>query len=256
MRSPVPRSPADATADRRSAWLLAVPLLIILIVAGAAMLFTRSAGLPGSAQPHAVRHSVKTATPATPVLAHRVRAMPHHAKPTLRPTQARKSRPVRKPRPAPVHRTIPAPVPVMNPTPAYPPPTLPPAPVVAAAPTAGSAPTAVVAAAAQPVGATPTAAVASFYTLIANHQFDQAAQLWSQNMVNTWGIEDGIVRRFSSTTKLAIKDIRLISQAGGHATVSVDLLEWKGPSSGAQELIGTWYLIQGPSGWLLDQVRS
>ena len=108
---------------------------------------------------------------------------------------------------------------------------------------------------AQSAGATPTAAVESFYTLIANHQFDQAAQLWSQNMVNTWGIEEGIIHRFSATTRLDIKGIRLVSQAGGHATVSVDLLEWKGASSTPQELIGSWNLVQGPSDWLLDQAH-
>jgi hypothetical protein len=74
-------------------------------------------------------------------------------------------------------------------------------------------------------------------------------------MVNTWGIQDGIVRRFSSTTALEIKDIRPVSQSDGHAAVVVDLLEWKGSSPRGQELIGTWDLIQGPSGWLLDQAH-
>jgi serine/threonine protein kinase len=251
-----PRSTVDNTTHRNpAAWLLAVPLLIILMVAGATVFLTRSSGLLGSAKPHAIGRIAKTAAPATPVLAHRGQGQPHRAKPKLRPAHVPKPGPIHKARSVPTHRTNPTRAPASNPVPVRTAPTSPSPPAVASVPTPGPAPTAVIAAAAQSGAATPTAAVESFYAFIANHQFDDAARVWSQNMVNTWGIQDGIVRRFSSTTALEIKDIRPVSQSDGHAAVVVDLLEWKGSSPRGQELIGTWDLIQGPSGWLLDQAH-
>lgn len=99
----------------------------------------------------------------------------------------------------------------------------------------------------------PATTVASFYTLIAQHDYGAAAQLWSPHMQSAFPPAENINQRFGQTQTLALERAEVISQdpVKGTAAVGVDVLE--STQAGARRWVGTWYLIRGPSGWLLDQ---
>jgi hypothetical protein len=99
----------------------------------------------------------------------------------------------------------------------------------------------------------PVAAVVSFYSLAEQHEFDRAAQLWSARMRANYPPGENIVGRFGSTERLTLRsaDILVLDEAAGHATVAIDLVEQVGGAS--RRFVGTWQLVRGPDGWLLDQ---
>jgi hypothetical protein len=46
-------------------------------------------------------------------------------------------------------------------------------------------------------------------------------------------------------------DVVTLDESAGRAVVAVDLVETVGP--GTRHYVGTWALVRGPAGWLLDQ---
>ncbi len=66
---------------------------------------------------------------------------------------------------------------------------------------------------------------------------------------------ENITRRFSQTRGLTVQRIETIAHdpAAGRATVAVELVEVVGTPPLTRRYVGTWQLVQGPSGWLLDQ---
>ena len=72
-------------------------------------------------------------------------------------------------------------------------------------------------------------------------------------MQATFPPAENIDQRFSQTQSLAIERADVVSQdaASGKAAVNVDVLE--STRAGARHWVGTWYLVRGPGGWLLDQ---
>lgn len=136
-----------------------------------------------------------------------------------------------------------------------------PAPVVTSTPAPGSIAASNAAAAPQPVpsqaaGAaatadTPQAAVTAFYSAVLQHRFDQAATLWSERMKANYPPSVNIDDRFAGTTELTINQSRLVSSAGGNASLYIDLTEVTYGT--IHHWVGTWQLVQTTSGWLLDQ---
>ena len=134
-----------------------------------------------------------------------------------------------------------------TPAPVAPPVQLPAGPPgVLAAPGTGAAETAT----------SPEAAVRSFYALVEQGQFDRAAGLWSQRMRSSYPPAENITSRFADTQAVTINraDVVQLDPASGQATVAVSLVELRGPGPvTTRQYVGKWYLVRGPSGWLLDQ---
>lgn len=102
-----------------------------------------------------------------------------------------------------------------------------------------------------PSGGGPATAVVQFYTAVAQHQFADAAALWSPSMLKTWGRKQGIDDRFADTRSISVRiDNTAVDPASGTATVAVDITEQT--SSGLRHYVGTWQLIQSNGSWLLD----
>jgi hypothetical protein len=95
--------------------------------------------------------------------------------------------------------------------------------------------------------------VARFYQLVDQRQFDAAAQLWSARMRAEYPPAQNIHGRFDTTRDLTLRraDVASVDQAGGRAEVAIDLLETTG--AGSRRWVGSWYLVRGGAGWLLDQ---
>lgn len=130
----------------------------------------------------------------------------------------------------------------------------------AATPMLTPAPTSIVAAdRPQPAGETaisaadPTQAVSSFYALVSSHQFDEAVQLWTPQMVSAFPPQENIYQRFSNTQAIQLQRADVVSQDQSRATVAVDLVE-SDSQAGQRHYVGNWYVVRGPSGgWMLDQ---
>jgi hypothetical protein len=100
--------------------------------------------------------------------------------------------------------------------------------------------------------ADPREAVARFYTLVSNHQFDSAVELWSPRMRAAFPPATNLNQRFSQTRDMQLQRVDILSQDESQATVAIDLLESDGPA-GQRHFVGNWYLVRGSRGWMLDQ---
>jgi hypothetical protein len=101
-------------------------------------------------------------------------------------------------------------------------------------------------------GADPRQTVSSFYDLVSTHQFDTAAQLWSPQMRSAFPPDQNISQRFSNTQAIRLQRADVVSQDQAQATVAVDLVE-SDAQAGQHHFVGTWHLVRGPGGWMLDQ---
>jgi hypothetical protein len=99
----------------------------------------------------------------------------------------------------------------------------------------------------------PSAAVAQFYSLVAQHQFGSAAELWSPHMRAAFPPQQNINERFGETQSLALRRADVVSQdpSAGRAAVAVDVVESSQGTS--RHWVGTWFLVRGSGGWLLDE---
>lgn len=228
VRKPVVRpEPRRSTTDRRP-WplLMGLPVLLLAIAAGA-LFALRAGGSPSGGH----RSALAPSTPRTVShIKHKTRSAP--ATPATALPQ-----PTATPQPAVAVPTATAPAPSPTPTIA---PAAPPAAVVAAQPETSSG------------AATPEDAILTFYQLVSNHQFDQARQLWSAHMQATWDPYQNINLRFGDTQTMEVLRNSLVSRSDGRATVDVSLIEVKQNSS-TIPITGSWQLVRGPNGWLLDQ---
>ena len=223
--APTERIVAPPTIDRRRGvpaspfLLLVIPLLLALLVAA----FT----LP---RPSPTNTAVLSAT-----------TTPH---PTTEPSA------FPAPTSLPPVETTPEPTtPPATPEPTLPPPpasTLAPVPPPAAvAPQPAPAPVA-------PIPPSPAAAVVrSFYDLITQERFDEAASLWSPRMQANYPPSTNIYGRFDRTRQIVIREIAPVPQNTGGATVAIDILEVL-DSGVTRRWVGTWYLVWDGSRWLMD----
>jgi hypothetical protein len=103
--------------------------------------------------------------------------------------------------------------------------------------------------------ASPVQAVIRFYTLAAEHKFDQAVQLWSPAMQTAYPPAENINSRFADTRSIYVTSSSVVAQdpASGRATVAVDLVETTGTPPSTRRWTGTWDVVNSPTGWLLDQ---
>jgi len=99
---------------------------------------------------------------------------------------------------------------------------------------------------------TPIGAVRGFYQLVSAHQFDAAASLWSARQQAQYPPAINIAGRFANTSEISVDMARIANQNANTATVAVTITEVK-QGQAPQRLNGTWQLVRGPSGWLLDQ---
>jgi hypothetical protein len=194
-----------------------------------------TAGNPPTLDPAATRQAAPagpTARPATPTV-----AQPAAAGPTA-PAAARTAAatPTTASPPVAAAPTSAAPPAAAAPTPAAPP---------AAAAAASNAASAVVA-------SDPGQAVSAFYALVSSHQFDTAAQLWSPQMRSAFPPQQNIDQRFGSTQAIRLQRADVVNQDQSQATVAVDLVE-SDAQAGQRHFVGTWHLVRGPNGWMLDQ---
>jgi hypothetical protein len=93
--------------------------------------------------------------------------------------------------------------------------------------------------------------VASFYSLVSRHAFDPAAQLWSPHMRATFPPQENINQRFSQTQSIRLQRVDVVNRDSTQATVAVDLVE--SAATGQRHYVGTWQLVRGAGGWMLDQ---
>jgi hypothetical protein len=96
----------------------------------------------------------------------------------------------------------------------------------------------------------PMAAVDGFYQAVSAHQFGRATSLWSPAMQAAYAPSIYIDQRFADTQQIALTGQRIVSQEAGTAVVYVSLHEVAAGQS--RDWVGTWQLIQTPSGWLLN----
>lgn len=100
----------------------------------------------------------------------------------------------------------------------------------------------------------PAQTVVHFYTLVGEHQFAQAAQLWSPAMQAAYPPAQDLDGRFAGVQEMLVRQSAVTASGGNRATVAVDVVEVDGGSPpSTREYVGTWQLVAGPSGWLLDQ---
>ena len=67
----------------------------------------------------------------------------------------------------------------------------------------------------------PAAAVSSFYALVARHQFDAAARLWTPRMRAEFPPEANLNQRFSQTQQIQLRRVEVLSQAAGMLVIRV-----------------------------------
>ncbi len=102
---------------------------------------------------------------------------------------------------------------------------------------------------------TPDGAVRSFYADLNQADFGGAAGLWTAHMRSAFPPAQNINSRFAQTQSLSVQraDVVTLDAARGRATVALTLTEVTGSPAQTRTYTGHWYLVRGPSGWLLDQ---
>jgi hypothetical protein len=101
----------------------------------------------------------------------------------------------------------------------------------------------------------PVQAVISFYGLASAGQFEGAAGLWTPHMTAAYPPRENIAGRFGQTRRLVVQraEAVAVNPVAGRATVAVELLEVVGTPPVSRRYVGTWQLVRGGNGWLLDQ---
>ncbi|MGI8854245.1 MAG: protein kinase domain-containing protein [Thermomicrobiales bacterium] len=173
-------------------------------------------------------------------------------RPTTVPTAVANVAPTAAPLATPtVAPTVAPTIPPPSPTPLAPP-TATPAPVPTATIAPPTAPPATAAPAVIANGAsTPAGAVQQFYQLVSSRQFDAAANLWSDRMKAQFPPDGNINGHFGQDQRVDVAVGNTQNTGDGRATVAVEVTEVR--ASGTIRATGTWLLVRGPSGWLLDQ---
>ncbi len=124
-------------------------------------------------------------------------------------------------------------------------------PLVTSVPTSTQTPSAV-----KPEGQlmlNPVQTVQEFYRRIDRKDFAGAEELWSSDMRRRFPPDENIRQRFAQTRSIRVEQATLTNSAGGQATVSVQIVETVGTAAESQAFSGTWTLVRGSDGWLLDQ---
>ncbi len=267
--------PPAVTNERRSRrWLIIPAIAALCVFVGLAGLFafratgrgtvataapTSIARVPTTIVASAVPVPTGTSTPAplatptqppqvVPTVAPAVVAALPTAAATVAPTVA-PTIPALSPTPLATPTPIPAPTPTATairstatalPATTPPQPTEPPVPPTANAPvvTAGGA-------------SSPAQAVQLFYQYAGQHQFDQAAQLWTPELRAQFPPLGNINGHFDQDQRVDVAVGNVTMTGNGQATVAVTVTESR--VGGPLRSVGSWTVVRGPSGWLLAQ---
>ncbi|MGI8687229.1 MAG: protein kinase domain-containing protein [Thermomicrobiales bacterium] len=256
--------PPAVTEERRSRRWLVLPaiaaLCALVALAGLLALHAAGRGTAATAAPTSVAR-VPTTIPASAVIVSTIA-------PTSAPLPTATQAPQVVPTIAPTAvaavptaaATIAPTVPILSPTPLAPPPaTALPAPTeTAIPPTALPQPTEppVPPTANAPIVAvsgasSPAQAVQLFYQYVGQHQFDQAAQLWTAQMRAQYPPSDNINDHFDQDQRVDVAVGNVTMTGNGQATVAVTVTESR--VGGPLRSVGSWQVVRGPSGWLLAQ---
>ena len=100
----------------------------------------------------------------------------------------------------------------------------------------------------------PAETVARFYRLVAIHDYDAAAALWSPRMRRQYPPSRYIDGRFDATTRIDMNRLRIerMSVARREAVVFIDITEYRS-SGAARHWVGTWDLVLVNGAWLMDE---
>lgn len=243
--------------DRRaSPWLLAIPTILVVLIAGGAVAFAGSSLFSSAGPAHHQKHGAITAPMSTAVPSHRrghAGVSGGNRRPTSVPTRNR--RPAQAPGAATGASPTPTTPPTWTPAPATStplPPTWTPVPA-----TATPAPTANPLATPPPGnGASSGAvqAVRAFYDDINAQDLNAAAALWTAHMRANHPVSSNIYGRWQGhRVTLVSADLLSSDPSRGTAQVAVDLKDYSGNSW--REFVGTWGLVHTADGWLMDWVR-
>jgi eukaryotic-like serine/threonine-protein kinase len=96
----------------------------------------------------------------------------------------------------------------------------------------------------------PAAAVVSFYQLVTDGRYGDAAGLWSARMRSSYPPASNIDQRFADTRWIAADRAVTTFEGADAATVSVYVTEVT--SSGTRHWAGTWTIVRSGSTWLMD----
>ena len=102
----------------------------------------------------------------------------------------------------------------------------------------------------------PAETVVHWYGLVADQQFDAAYALWSDQMKANYPRQTQLDGRWDDTDEVVVHSwyVNYVDEEAGLANVYIEFTEIK--NSGAQSyLAGSWDLVMGPEGWLLNQPR-
>jgi hypothetical protein len=121
-----------------------------------------------------------------------------------------------------------------------------PSPAPTAAPVVTEPPQAAVAI---PAG-DPATAVVSFYRLVTDRRYGDAAGLWSARMRSSYPPASNIDQRFADTRWIAADRAVTTFQGTDSATVSVYVTEVT--TTGTRHWAGTWTIVRSGSTWLMD----
>ena len=93
--------------------------------------------------------------------------------------------------------------------------------------------------------------VRSFYGLITQERFDEAAALWSPRMQANYPPSTNIYGRFDRTRQIVIREVSAVPQNTGGTAVAIDILEVL-DSGVTRRWLGTWQMVWDGSRWLMD----
>ena len=135
----------------------------------------------------------------------------------------------------------PTPEPTLAPAPQR---TAPPPPAAVAPPPENPAPVA-------PANSPAATVVRSFYELINQKRYDEAAAFWSPRMQANYPPSTNINGRFDRTRQIVIRSVAPVPPRAGGATVAIDILEVLNTGV-TRRWVGQWQLVWDGSRWLMD----
>jgi len=106
------------------------------------------------------------------------------------------------------------------------------------------------------LGPDPAVRVRQFYAYLERGDFDQMGLLLSEHFKQTMVWDPAILRERTLPGHMDVQqaDVVAVDADRRVATVAVRVREVAGPPLPSEHVyVGTWHLVRGPTGWLLDQ---
>jgi len=102
----------------------------------------------------------------------------------------------------------------------------------------------------------PANTVIRFYQLLEKGQYEALTSLWSDSRRASVAWDPKMLSSRAPAGALTVRraDVTVLDEPARRAVVAVDVLEVTGPPPlGHRRYVGTWRLVRGPAGWLLDE---